>query len=76
MIVKIQRADEVADFATCLGDIDDIFFSRAPSVIFPVKKKSKRFERYRSAGTLKNTAAAFLSPLMPMGVPLGISLAA
>jgi GNAT superfamily N-acetyltransferase len=39
-------------------------------VIFPVKKKSKRFERCRSAGTLKNTAVAFLSPLMPMGVPL------
>src|SRR5262249_41794957 len=26
MMVKIQRADEVADFATCLNDIDDIFF--------------------------------------------------
>jgi GNAT superfamily N-acetyltransferase len=25
-MVKIQRADEVADFAGCLGDIDDIFF--------------------------------------------------
>ena len=46
MMVKIQRADEVADFATCFGDIDNIFFSRAPSVIFPVKKKSKRFERF------------------------------
>jgi len=45
-------------------------------VIFAVKKKDKRFERCRSAGTLKNTAVAFFSPLMPMGVPLDISLAA
>jgi len=53
------------------------FFShQALDVIFTVKKKDKRFERCRSAGTLKNTAVAFFSPLMPMGVPLDISLAA
>jgi hypothetical protein len=52
------------------------FFShRVLDVILAAKKKSKRFERCRSAGTLKNTAAAFLSPLMPMGVLSGISLA-
>jgi GNAT superfamily N-acetyltransferase len=27
MTVKIQRADEVADFISCLADIDDIFFT-------------------------------------------------
>lgn len=26
MMVKIQRADEIADFASCLGEIDEIFF--------------------------------------------------
>ena len=76
MMVKTQRADEVTDFAHCLGDIDDIFFSRAPRVIFAVKEKSKRFERCGSAGRLKNTAVAFSSHLIAMGVRLGILLAA
>jgi hypothetical protein len=75
MMVKIQRADEVADFATYLGDIDDIFFQSSAKRDFSSQEENKRFERCRSAGTLKNTSVAFLSPLMPMGVPLGISLA-
>jgi hypothetical protein len=76
MMVKTQRADEVADFASCLGDIDDIFFQSAQRVIFAVKKKSKRFERGGLVGTLTNTTVAFLSHLIPMGVRLGILLAA
>jgi len=52
------------------------FFShRVLDVILAARKQSKRFETCRSAGTLKDIAAAFLSPLMPMGVPLDISLA-
>ena len=74
MMVKTQRADEVADFASCLGDIDDIFFQSSATRDFAVKKKSKRFERGGLAGTLKNTTVAFLSHLM--GVRLGILLAA
>ena len=76
MMVKIKRADEVADFATCLGDIDNIFFQSSAKRDFSSQEEKQAFREIRSAGTLKNTAVAFLSPLMPMGVPLGISLAA
>ena len=76
MTAKIQRADEVADFLSCLADIDDIFSPPVLDVILAAKKKSKRFETRRSADTLKDIAAAFLLRLMTLGVSLDISLAA
>ena len=63
--MKIQRADEVADFATCLGDIDNIFFQSSAKRDFSSQEEKQAF-REMSLGRLKNTAVAFLSPLMPL----------
>jgi hypothetical protein len=77
MMVKIQRADKVADFATCLGDIDNIFFQSSAKRDFSSQEEKQAF-REMSLGRYieKHRGTLFLSPLMPMGVPLGISLAA
>jgi hypothetical protein len=58
MTVKIQRLDEVADFLSCLADIDDIFFTSSARRDFsrPEEKQAFRemslgryIERHRSS---------------------------
>jgi len=41
--VKIQRADEVADFASCLGDIDAIFFESSARRDFCDQREKQAF---------------------------------
>jgi hypothetical protein len=43
MMVKIKRADEVADFATCLGDIDNIFFQSSAKRDFSSQEEKQAF---------------------------------
>jgi GNAT superfamily N-acetyltransferase len=58
MTVKIQRADEVADFLCCLADIDDIFFTSSARRDFSSQEEKQAFrdmslgryiERHRSS---------------------------
>ena len=76
MMVKIQRADEVADFATCFGDIDNIFFQSSAKRDFSSQEEKQAFREMSLGRYIEKHRGSFLSPLMPMGVPLGISLAA
>ena len=43
MTVKTQRADEIADFAHCLGDIDDIFFQSSATGDFRRQGEKQAF---------------------------------
>jgi GNAT superfamily N-acetyltransferase len=43
MTVKIQRADEVADFLTCLADIHDIFFTSSARIDFSSQEEKQAF---------------------------------
>ena len=42
-MVKTQRADEIADFARCLGDIDDIFFQSSATRDFCSQGEKQAF---------------------------------
>ena len=42
IVVKIHRADEVVDFATYLGDIDDIFFQSSATRDFSEAQEEKQ----------------------------------
>ena len=43
MTVKIQRADEVADFLSCLADIDDIFVTSSARRDFSSQEEKQAF---------------------------------
>jgi len=76
MMVKTQRADEVADFASCLGDIDDIFFQSSATRDFCSQEEKQTFRERWLGRYIEKHHSSFLSHLMPMGVRLGILLAA
>jgi hypothetical protein len=76
MTVIIQRADEVVDFLSCLADIDDIFFTSSARRDFSSQEERQAFRDMSLGRYMEKHRSSFLSPLMPMGVPLGISLAA
>ena len=48
-MVKIKRADEVADFATCLGDIDNIFFQSRRKASVSRDSLGRYIEKHRSS---------------------------
>ena len=42
-MVKTQRADEIADFASCIGDVDEIFFESSARRDFSTEKEKQAF---------------------------------
>ena len=61
-MVKTQRADEVADFASCLGDIDDIFFHSSATRDFCSQEEKQAFrERWLGRYIDKHHSSFFVA---------------
>jgi GNAT superfamily N-acetyltransferase len=71
MIVKIQRADEVADFATCLGDIDDIFFQSSAKHDFSSKEEKQAFREMSLGRYIEKHCSSFFVALDADGRAVG-----
>jgi len=75
MTVKIQRADEVADFLCCLADIDDIFFTSSARRDFSSQEEKQAFRDMSLGRYIERHRSSFFLRLMTLGMPLDISLA-
>jgi GNAT superfamily N-acetyltransferase len=62
MMVKTQRADDFADFASCLGDIDDIFFQSSAKRDFCSQEEKQAFrERWLGRYIEKHHGSFFVA---------------
>ena len=62
MMVKTQRADDFADFASCLGDIDDIFFQSSATRDFCSQEEKQAFrERWLGRYIEKHHGSFFVA---------------
>ena len=76
MMVKTQRADEVADFASCLGDIDDIFFQSSATRDFCSQEEKQAFRERWLGRYIEKHRSSFFVAFDSDGARLGILLAA
>jgi len=71
MMVKIHRADEVADFASCLGDIDDIFFKSSARRDFCSQAEKQAFREMSLGRYLEKHRSSFFVALDDAGRAVG-----
>jgi GNAT superfamily N-acetyltransferase len=71
MMVKIQRADEVADFATYLGDIDDIFFQSSAKRDFSSQEEKQAFREMSLGRYIEKHLSSFFVALDADGRAVG-----
>jgi GNAT superfamily N-acetyltransferase len=71
MIVKIQRADEVADFANCLGDMDDIFFQSSATRDFSSQEEKQAFREMSLGRYIEKHRSSFFVALDTDGRAVG-----
>jgi GNAT superfamily N-acetyltransferase len=71
MMVKIQRADEVADFATCLGDIDNIFFQSSAKRDFSSQEEKQAFREMSLGRYIEKHRGSFFVALDADGRAVG-----
>jgi GNAT superfamily N-acetyltransferase len=71
MMVKIHRADEVADFATYLGDIDDIFFQSSAKRDFSSQEEKQAFREMSLGRYIEKHLSSFFVALDADGRAVG-----
>jgi len=71
MTVKIQRADEVADFASCLADIDDIFFTSSARRAFGSQEEKQAFREMSLGRYIEQHRGSFFVALNDAGGAVG-----
>jgi hypothetical protein len=71
MMMKIQRADEVADFATYLGDIDDIFFQSSAKRDFSSQEEKQAFREMSLGRYIEKHLSSFFVALDADGRAVG-----
>ena len=71
MTVKIQRADEVADFLSCLADIDDIFFTSSARRDFSSQKEKQAFRDVSLGRYIERHRSSFFVALNDAGGAVG-----
>lgn len=71
MRVKIHRAEEVADFASCLGDIDDIFFKSSARREFCGQAEKQAFREMSLGRYLEKHRSSFFVALDDTGRAVG-----
>jgi GNAT superfamily N-acetyltransferase len=71
MTVKIQRADEVADFLSCLADIDDIFFTSSATRDFSSQKEKQAFRDMSLGRYIERHRSSFFVALNDTGRAVG-----
>jgi GNAT superfamily N-acetyltransferase len=69
--MKIQRADEVADFANCLGDIDDIFFQSSAKREFCSPEEKQAFREMSLDRYIEKHRSSFFVALDAEGRAVG-----
>ena len=70
-MVKIHRADEVVDFATYLGDIDDIFFQSSATRDFCSQEEKQAFQEMWLGRYIERHRSSFFVALDPGGRAVG-----
>ena len=63
-MIEIRRADEIADFTSHLGEIDDIFFESSARRDFCSQEEKQSFREISLGRYLVNIETASLLPLM------------
>ena len=71
MMVKTQRADDFADFASCLGDIDDIFFQSSATRDFCSQEEKQAFREMWLGRYIEKHRSSFFVALDPDGRAVG-----
>ena len=69
--MKIQRADEIADFAGCLGDIDDIFFTSSARHAFSSQEERQAFRDMSLGRYIEKHRSSFFVALNDAGGAVG-----
>ena len=69
--MKIQRADEVSDFAACLGDIDDIFFQSSAKRDFCGQEERQAFREMSLNRYIEKHRSSFFVALDADGRAVG-----
>jgi hypothetical protein len=70
-MVKIQRADEAADFASYLGDIDNIFFESSARRDFCSQEEKQAFREMSLGRYIEKHRSCFLIALDDDGRAVG-----
>jgi GNAT superfamily N-acetyltransferase len=70
-MVKIQRASEIADFAGCLGDIDDIFFTSSARRDFCNQEEKQAFRDMSLGRYMEKHRSSFFVALNDAGGAVG-----
>jgi GNAT superfamily N-acetyltransferase len=71
MTVKIQRADEVADFLSCLADIDNIFFTSSARRDFSSPEEKQVFREMSLGRYIESHRSSFFVVLDADGRVVG-----
>jgi hypothetical protein len=71
MMLTIQRADEIADFAVCLGDIDDIFFESSVRRDFCGQEEKQAFREMSLGRYVEKHRSSFFVTLDDDGRAVG-----
>ena len=71
MVVKIHKADEVADFATYLWGIDDIFFQSSATRDFCSQEEKQAFREMWLGRYIEKHRSSFFVALDPDGRAVG-----
>jgi len=69
--MRIQRADEVADFASCLGDIDAIFFESSARRDFCDQREKQAFREMSLGRYIEKHRSSFFVAVDDDGRPVG-----
>jgi len=73
VIVNIEKADEIPDFANHLGDLDDIFFKSSVKRYFRTHEERQYFREMSLGRYIVKHRDSFLSRLMASSVQSDIS---
>ena len=71
MTVKIQKADEVTDFLSCLADIDDIFFTSSARRNFCSQEERQAFREMSLGRYIEKHRSSFFLALDADGRAVG-----
>lgn len=71
MVLKIHKADEVVDFATYLGDMDDIFFQSSATRDCCSQKEKQAFREMSLDRYIEKHRSSFFVALDPDGRAVG-----
>jgi len=71
MTVKIQRADQVTDFLSCLADIDDIFFTSSARRDFNSQEEKQAFRDMSLGRYIERHRSSFLVAFNDAGGAVG-----